>query len=97
VFPTAILLRADEVIEESTAALARHLLRCMSPVLAPRVHGCHFSDFSPLTTNNTSHSRASSMHLIQWLNQASAVGSLLGELPGQSIQKICLRICIGLR
>ena len=36
------------------------------------------------------------MHLIQWLNQASAVGSLLGKLPGQSIQKICLRICIGL-
>ena len=44
--------------------------------------------FSPLTNNNTSHSRASSMHLTQWLDQASAVGSLLSELPGQSIQKI---------
>src|SRR5437016_107550 len=44
--------------------------------------------FSPLTNNNTSHSRASSMHMTQWLDQASAVGSLLGELPGQSIQKI---------
>ena len=39
---------------------------------------------SPLTNNNTSHSRASSMHLTQWLDQASAVGSLLSELPGQS-------------
>src|SRR5215468_2343957 len=38
--------------------------------------------FSPLTNNNTSHSRASSMHLTQWLDQASAVGSLLSELPG---------------
>src|SRR5262249_21739318 len=43
--------------------------------------------FSPPTNNNTSHSRASSMHLTQWLDQASAVGSLLGELPGQSIQR----------
>src|SRR5262249_26372292 len=50
-----------------------------------------------LTNNSTSHSRTSSMHLIQWLNQASAVGWLLGELPGQSIQKIYLRIYIGLR
>src|SRR5215472_1446657 len=40
--------------------------------------------FSSLTNNNTSHSRASSMHLTQWLDQASAVGSLLSELPGQS-------------
>ena len=39
--------------------------------------------FSPLTNNNTSHSRASSMHLTQWLDQASAVGSFLSELPGQ--------------
>ena len=37
---------------------------------------------------DTSHSRASSMYLTQWLNQASAVVSLLSELPGQSIQKI---------
>jgi hypothetical protein len=35
-----------------------------------------------------SHSRASSMHLTQCLDQASAVGWLLGELTGQSIQKI---------
>src|SRR5262249_3227860 len=43
--------------------------------------------FFPLTNNNTSHSRASSMHLTQWLDQTSAVGSLLGELPGQSIRR----------
>src|SRR5262249_50550551 len=35
--------------------------------------------FSPLTNNNTSHSRASSMHLTQWLDQASAVGSFLAN------------------
>src|SRR5262249_14781084 len=40
--------------------------------------------FSQLTNNNTSHWRASSMHLTQWLDQASAVGWLLSELPGQS-------------
>ena len=43
--------------------------------------------FFPLTSNDTSHSRASSMHLTQWRDQTSAVGSLLGELAGQSIQK----------
>src|SRR5262245_33883101 len=43
--------------------------------------------FSPLTNNNTSHSRASSMHLTQCLDPASAVGWLPGELPGQSIHE----------
>src|SRR5262249_53944063 len=53
--------------------------------------------FSPLTNNNTSHSRASSMRLTQWLDQAPAVGSLLGELPGQSIQKIYFEPARGAR
>src|SRR5262249_30805306 len=35
--------------------------------------------FSPVANNNTSHSRASSMHLTQWLDQASAVGSFLAN------------------
>jgi hypothetical protein len=41
-----------------------------------------------LRKNTTSHSWASSMHLTQRIDQASAVGWLLGELTGQSIQKI---------
>ena len=54
----------------------------------PSMRAPQVCSFYPLTNNNTSHSRASSMHLTQWLDQTSAVGSLLGEIPGQSIQKI---------
>ena len=42
---------------------------------------------SPLTNNNTSHWRASSMQLTQCLDPTSAVGWLPGELPGQSIHE----------
>src|SRR5262245_37684550 len=54
--------------------------------------------FSPLTNNNTSHSRASSMHLTQWLDQASAVGSLLSELAGdpEDILRTCAACTIPL-
>src|SRR5262245_20010261 len=37
---------------------------------------------SPLTKNNKCRSRASSMHLTQCLDQASAVGWLMGEITG---------------
>src|SRR6266480_7808263 len=48
---------------------------------------------SPLTNNNASQSRASSMHLTQCLDQASAVGSLPGKLPGQSIREYNFDTC----
>src|SRR6266487_3856793 len=53
----------------------------------PSMRAPHACSSSPLTNNNVSRSRASSMHLTQCLDQASAVGSLPGELPGQSIRK----------
>src|ERR1700746_2324154 len=61
---------------ETTTARRPAANAALASMRAPQV-----CSFFPLTNNNTSHSRASSMHLTQWLDQASAVGSLLGELP----------------